>query len=358
MVELTELPLEWCIKITEENKDVLTKWKQTIKPESDEAGHYESNYVNNEGLNRINSHEYIVISFEQFKKWVLKENIQYKYEVVNCETQEQWDFVNSKLESEFKLSSSTWKGYADKSCKCFNNIEYCYLDFYKNQNSLILTFQEWCDKFGHVNPLNEKIEPWSARTYVVITGEYHSVKIGEIHKINDVIDGLELSVNISESVGAACLPPKSSVKWFATLKEAEEFSKTLTKTEVSMNNSDLLEKAKREYPIGTKVMYNNYNNREYEVKKELQWQGCGISHYGLPFIYHKDTDKWAEIVSTPEIKNITNGLTNPRINHNFNEPIKTNNVLLLDTITQLIIKEERLSSIIKLVKPKQILKIK
>ena len=40
MVELTELPLEWCIKITKENKNVLTKWKQTVKPESDEAGNY------------------------------------------------------------------------------------------------------------------------------------------------------------------------------------------------------------------------------------------------------------------------------------------------------------------------------
>ncbi len=74
----------------------------------------------------------------------------------------------------------------------------------------------------------EKVEPWSVGTYVVIIKEYHSVKIGEVHKICKNDDSY---VDISESVGKGCLPFKSSVKWFATKQEAEEFSKTLTETE-------------------------------------------------------------------------------------------------------------------------------
>lgn len=83
---------------------------------------------------------------------------------------------------------------------------------------------------GHpdkIKPMKNKVKEWSEGTYVVITGQYHSTKIGEVHKLDDY--QCEISVNISKSVGISCLPYKSVCKWFATKEEADEFAKTLIK---------------------------------------------------------------------------------------------------------------------------------
>lgn len=73
------------------------------------------------------------------------------------------------------------------------------------------------------------VKEWSKGTYVVIIGEYHSVKIGEVHEI-----GVESPyyIDISKSVGISCLPSRGICRWFATCDEAIAFSK-------SMNNASL-----------------------------------------------------------------------------------------------------------------------
>jgi len=229
----------------------------------------------------------------------------YEYEVVHCTTQKEWDFVIDTLGFDQKRKKDFEVYGKNKSyCKNIKRDSFSQdLDFYK-KNSLIYSFQEWCDKFGHINPLNEKIEPWSVGTYVVITEFYHRVKIGEVHKISDVIDGLDRRVNISKSVGVTCLPTKSSVKWFATLKEAEEFSKTLTKTEVSMNDSDLLEEAKRRYPVGTTfksaLKHDTSPITTKVVNHTLSKTYGRIVIWGGPIGFLYDDGKWAEIVSTPD----------------------------------------------------------
>lgn len=73
MTELTKLPEKWCVKITEENKDILTKWKTQNNSTVEKAGEYGSSYVNYKGLNCIGKGDKTEITFEQFKKWVLKE---------------------------------------------------------------------------------------------------------------------------------------------------------------------------------------------------------------------------------------------------------------------------------------------
>lgn len=483
MVELTELPLEWCIKITEENKDVLTKWKQTIG-NKEIAGAYGSNYVNNEGLNRINSHEYTIISFEQFKKWVLKENtsqnipeyvkyintkykgkivkvedwlngsyckvifadgtreqpfkhlvefsnkkefdlqnnqpvfeigkwykdnednyikyshfiendhycsewintttnkhyknggstyvnlpeiniseiqkylpnehldkiVKYQKEVVHCTNQEEWDFACNKYQK---------SDYVKNQFKTYNtfNIDFTgweSIEHFKRtcQNLKIYTFQDWCDKFNHVNPFVEK-EKWIPKIgdWAVCMQNYSSLwyknrvwQIGEVkeHYNNDLkCKPIENGIILGQS-----LLFKSGGFRKAELHE-------IPKNNESMNNNDLLEEAKRRYPIGTKI---KHDNREYEITKELDWEGVGISHFGLPFIYNKNDNEWAEIISTPEL-NITNGLSSPRINHNFNESIKSNNVLLLDIVIQPI-KIETISDKLTFKKETKILTLK
>lgn len=64
---------------------------------------------------------------------------------------------------------------------------------------------------------------------------------------------------------------------------------------------EILEEAKRRYPIGTKFKnINTNNNTTYEIRNELQIQGTGISHYGIDYIYLNG--KWAEIVKEVEPK--------------------------------------------------------
>ena len=76
---------------------------------------------------------------------------------------------------------------------------------------------------GHPDKINTSslVKEWSKGTYVVITGNYHSVKIGEVHEIDQEEEDF---VSISKSVGKPCLPFKDVFRWFATRDEAIAFS--------------------------------------------------------------------------------------------------------------------------------------
>jgi hypothetical protein len=67
------LPERWVVKVTEENKTVLDGWKQKINPYSEPAGLF-NQYLNYKGYNNFLKPEYTEITFEQFKKYVLKQD--------------------------------------------------------------------------------------------------------------------------------------------------------------------------------------------------------------------------------------------------------------------------------------------
>lgn len=76
----------------------------------------------------------------------------YKYEVVNCTTQKEWDFVLSKNNPK-NLSNSTFN-YDGSENTCFifkgnDTFGYCRLSYFENHNSRILSFEEWCKEFGY-----------------------------------------------------------------------------------------------------------------------------------------------------------------------------------------------------------------
>jgi len=73
--------------------------------------------------------------------------------------------------------------------------------------------------------LPKEAEEWGEGTYVVIIDNYHSVDIGDVHKIGFNI--FKDCIDIEESVGKTCFPNKDYCKWFATKQEAEEFAKAL-----------------------------------------------------------------------------------------------------------------------------------
>jgi hypothetical protein len=93
-------------------------------------------------------------------KYLDKPEKKYQYEVVHCETQEQWDFVTEKLGDKLL---DYWDEYKQNSCIELSAQCYSDIDFYREKNSKIYSFQEWCAKFGY--QFNEfKIGDW-----VVIT---------------------------------------------------------------------------------------------------------------------------------------------------------------------------------------------
>jgi hypothetical protein len=84
----------------------------------------------------------------------------YEYEVVHCTTQEQWDFVKEKLGYTFL---NQWKVSEQDSC-----IDIIYsgsgaINWFKERNSKVYSFQDWCVKFNH------QFEDFKVGDWVVIT---------------------------------------------------------------------------------------------------------------------------------------------------------------------------------------------
>ena len=357
MVELTELPEIWYVKVTEENKDILSKWRfgkdSLLKLDT---FHITGMYFSYDGkLEKGHNPEYKTklfgkeITFEQFKKWVLKENV-----VVHCTTQEEWDFVNSKLDSRFKSPSYIWKNYENESCKCFNNNEYSSLDFYKTKNSLIITFQEWCDKFNHVNPFVVEKKSLIGRYVKVINNTYkkhYNIEKGDYLLFKQIQNGIEYWGNLKKGYFGINVHKN---KDFELMPEG--FNPLNEKT---INDNDLLEEAKRRYPVGTKFISAYDKKSKFQVDEDFYsfWDlfNIVVNRKNGPSIYNNGV--WAEIISTPLELNITTKLSTFRINHNFNESIKSNNVLLLDIVIQPI-KIETISDKLTFKKETKILTIK
>jgi hypothetical protein len=78
------------------------------------------------------------------------------YEVVHCNTQEEWDDVISK-KNRHNLSSSTWKHYNNKSCIIINTTDdinmigtYSSIEWFFKRNTRIYSYNEWCEKTNTV----------------------------------------------------------------------------------------------------------------------------------------------------------------------------------------------------------------
>jgi hypothetical protein len=73
---------------------------------------------------------------------------------VNCTTQEEWDFVNSKLPEKFQLDSNVWKTYRKNSYKCI--LERGFGDITGSGRAVQITsFNEWLNNYNK-NRMPEK----------------------------------------------------------------------------------------------------------------------------------------------------------------------------------------------------------
>lgn len=73
-----------------------------------------------------------------------------QYEVVHCQTKQEWDFVREKTT---KVNSQEWEQavtqYPEGIALSSEGLGWCGLNYFKQENSLIYSFNEWCNKFGH-----------------------------------------------------------------------------------------------------------------------------------------------------------------------------------------------------------------
>lgn len=94
---------------------------------------------------------------------------EYTYKVVHCKTQEEWDFVISKVPC---CSSTTFK--SSKYDVTPGGIElaqgsHCTLDWFRKKNSLIYSFEEWC-KLNNYN-MPKSVETFKRGDWVIFEGE-------------------------------------------------------------------------------------------------------------------------------------------------------------------------------------------
>lgn len=204
-------------------------------------------------------------------------------EAVHCSTQEEWDFVLSKFnnddvwpKSSNMITSSSWSqhkkdSYINTERGSFGDVN----GTGKDWGYTILTFKQWCEKYGH--------------SYEIVPEYVECVNSTSNHyKEGKIYTWLKTITEEGEPNKPGIL--KGSVWEFKpSTKEAYD------KQQEKLKMEDLLNEAKRRYPAGTKFKCLVSNNIVHEVED--------LSLFKIHFdtIFYKnqvvyDGTKWAEIV--------------------------------------------------------------
>lgn len=237
------------------------------------------------------------------KKFISKEEAlktfkNYEYQVVHCKTQGEWNFVIDTLKSKVPktiFSSKNGAGYM-ADCLSFDKLEShcnCYLQFYQESHSLILSFEEWCTKFGHTF--------YKIPKYVEATGTNQRVKKGKIYEVDLTRstawekDGVRI---LCDELGEGLFLHDSFSIVIPSTKEAYDAQFKTT--------SDPISEAKTKYPVGTEVMllkvYDGQSCKQIIEQKHFDDYHCyphynnAISAMGLAGYLYDGKSQWAEIV--------------------------------------------------------------
>ena len=284
------LPEKWYIKCTPESKGSLDKW----------AGFsWKYAYIYFDGKYKTwsnNFHnEYAEITFEQFKKYVLKEPIEQPKEVIP-------EYAECIGLSESKVQGWSNHYTIGNIYKLNSKPDYNVTYIVGDDN------EEWACDFSQFKPSTKEafdlqnkpkfIEKWSPETYVVCIKEYSiHFKVGDVAQIQDGAYKInEDCVDISKSVKNPCMPFKDCCKWFATKFEAEEFAKTLVeavketpiliefpKEGYCEKNSDILK-----YLSKTRTIYNSCKDKEKDDR--LKYVCWNETNYWL--VYDKSSKQY------------------------------------------------------------------
>jgi len=250
--ELTSLPQKWCIKITDENWEKVFKWAGfhfSRNGGEQYVSHYKTHSKENNWFNNGNK-PLPEITFDQFKKWVLKEK--------------------SEVKSTYGLNIGDTVDQKDLS--------------------------EWC-----------KVEDnWSSEGS---WEEYHS----GVHGDRKILGFKEIQGKVGFQVYGTSLDVYFRAEGF---KDFVAKRNTVAPTPDETHKTEsLLEEAKRRYPVGTKyhiahlsadgkttAIVRNPNafflhdGNVYESHGNYGANGHSYSE----ILYHRNNEKWAEIISRPE----------------------------------------------------------
>jgi len=234
------LPEKWFIKSTKENCNVLHKWK-IAKGYSDSPGGWYAVDHRGVGIQSEDANEIAEITFDQFKKYVLKEPIEEKEiipEYVECfdsTSQNPVGIENGKI---YKVLSKI-------QCNCKDNSDIYLLDCIGAKNKAcwdcnkslpnnayrVSRFKPSTKEAFDIQNNSKSIEKWSVWSYIVALSNkldsysVASIKKGNIYEIT--CNGLEFYDDKNDWICASIQSDGNKFKWFATKSEAEEFAKTL-----------------------------------------------------------------------------------------------------------------------------------
>lgn len=224
------LPEKWCIK---RNRQEINDWLNKNKQSNTTYSTIDSNFVHYPTYDGVNhlllyiQNGYTEITFDQFKKYVLKESIEEPKveskevipEYVECIESADESFIAGKI---YKCEENST---AEEPCLIKENGYISSLPWDGN----LWKFKPSTKEAFDAQNQSKSIEKWSVGSYVVfLEGEIQNngYKKGEVQRITfhgygkiDLPNGCGNTIS-SEEIA-------SHIKWFATKSEAEEFAKTL-----------------------------------------------------------------------------------------------------------------------------------
>jgi len=233
------LPEKWCIRQSA-GEEVYKWFNKKYDVTSFPTGNY--NYLVNSECSVYSDYipqGYTEITFEQFKKYVLKDYIKESKEVI-LEYVECIGLLESKVQG--------WSNYYTIG-KIYKN------NFTSNDGFIYVIIgddgEEWACEISQFKPSTKEafdaqnkpksIEKWSVGSYVVFLKDNLQANfrkrgdISEITHFNVNIDTITFKDGICNSIDGE-FSVVTNLKWFATKSEAQEFSKTL------LNKDDMFKK--------------------------------------------------------------------------------------------------------------------
>jgi len=309
--ELTKLPEKWCIKITQDNMEILSKWRNSLPNRSGsnvDRFMIDGYLLNNDGIwngyytTTLNKYPHKEITFDQFKKWVLKEPVDKVDDIpeyVECIRKSMSFTVGKiyKLKKENNLRNGTYYFELDDKGSKTNGLS---TSFFKPSTKEAYDMQN-----GHKTYNLLDVEVGDTIRCIDNPNPKHSIGggVGWSKGYEFLVDKIDKYPSLGHNVYF----PKEGNGVFSEFVELVKKGKS----EKELTKEKLLEEAKRRYPVGTKFYPAHLTINKDKitiVKDELIWAenntiiktNRSIIGGWTGVVYHKGT--WAEIISLPEDK--------------------------------------------------------
>lgn len=166
-----------------------------------------------------------------------------QFEVVHCETQEQWDFVKEMLGYTFlnKWNMSKQNSCISTICSSSGDI-----NWYKERNSKIYSFNDWCTKFNH------QFEEFKVGHYVISKNELCVI---------DRINGGNTYV---------CIPLNENSNWSAHFVSSDSLQKATVEQIAEYTNKGRTNfKSEEEFKVGDWVYVTSNEKGSYKRQGDV-----------------------------------------------------------------------------------------